>query len=114
LPSSINKTRFTSISPPTSSWAGPRSRPGFPSRRRSGRCTERSLPCRLPQRGSSPSWSAQYRAELSRREDLLRLLDGLQRREPVTFVHDAADTVRSNAAVLRDVLAERSAMRARH
>ena len=62
-------------------------------------------------------WAAfalKYRAELSRREDLLRLLDELQRREPVTFVYDAADTVHNNAAVLRDVLAERSATRARH
>jgi uncharacterized protein YeaO (DUF488 family) len=45
-----------------------------------------------------------YRAELERRPDVLRLLDDLRRRTPVTLLFGAADTARNNAAVLRELL----------
>ena len=45
-----------------------------------------------------------YRAELEGRVDVLRLLDDLRRRTPVTLLFGAADTERNNAAVLREIL----------
>ena len=54
------------------------------------------------------SFAAKYREELSRRNDLLNLLDELRRRSPVTLLYGARDTDRNNAVVLRDVLEERS------
>lgn len=45
-----------------------------------------------------------YRAELARRPDILRMLDDLRRRGPVTLLFAAHDEARSNAAVLREVL----------
>jgi uncharacterized protein YeaO (DUF488 family) len=54
-------------------------------------------------------WSTfveKYRAELERRPDLLRLLDGLRRSGRVTLVYDAADASRNNAIVLHDGLTD--------
>ena len=45
-----------------------------------------------------------YRAELQHRADVLRLLDDLRKRTPVTLLFGAADTERNNAAVLREIL----------
>jgi uncharacterized protein YeaO (DUF488 family) len=45
-----------------------------------------------------------YRAELARQPDLLRLLDDLRRRSPVTLLFGAHDEARNNAVVLREVL----------
>ena len=53
------------------------------------------------------AFRAKYRAELEQRADLLRLLDELRRRGPVTLVYGARDASRNNAVVLREVLAER-------
>ena len=50
------------------------------------------------------SFAAKYRAELTRRTDLLRLLDELRRRGRVTLLYGARDTARNNAVVLREVL----------
>ena len=54
-----------------------------------------------------PAFAARYRAELGRHGDLLRLLDGLRRRGPVTLLYGARDTERNHAVVLRQVLEER-------
>lgn len=53
------------------------------------------------------SFEVKYRAELSRRTDLLRLLDELRRRGQVTLLYGARDTAGNNAVVLREVLEER-------
>ena len=53
------------------------------------------------------SFAAKYRAELAQRTDLLRLLDELRRRGPVTLLYGARDAARNNAVVLREVLEER-------
>lgn len=53
-----------------------------------------------------PAFAARYRAELGRHRDLLRLLEGLRRRGPVTLLYGARDTERNNAVVLREVLEE--------
>lgn len=45
-----------------------------------------------------------YRAELERRPEVLTLLDDLRRRTCVTLIFGAADPVRNNAAVLRELL----------
>jgi len=47
-----------------------------------------------------------YRAELAGRAEVLRLLDDLRRRGPLTLVYGARDTERNNAVVLREVLDE--------
>lgn len=53
------------------------------------------------------SFAAKYRAELTRRSDLLRLLDELRRRGQITLLYGARDTAGNNAVVLREVLEER-------
>ena len=50
---------------------------------------------------------SRYRKELSRRPQVLDLLDDLRRRSDVTLVFGARDVAHSNAAVLREVLDER-------
>jgi len=45
-----------------------------------------------------------YRAELAGRADVLRLLDDLRRRGPLTLLYGARDTKRNNAVVLCEVL----------
>jgi len=47
-----------------------------------------------------------YRAELAGRTEILRLLDDLRRRGPLTLLYGAHDTERNNAVVLREVLDE--------
>jgi uncharacterized protein YeaO (DUF488 family) len=47
---------------------------------------------------------ARYRAELARRPAIMRTLEDLRRRGPITLVFAARDEARSNAAVLREVL----------
>lgn len=52
-------------------------------------------------------WSAfrrKYRAELARRPEILKLLDDLRRRAPVTLLFGARDELRNNAVVLRELL----------
>jgi uncharacterized protein YeaO (DUF488 family) len=49
-----------------------------------------------------------YRAELRRQPDLLRLLDELHRRGPITLLHNPRDGSRSHAVIVRDLLEERS------
>ena len=51
---------------------------------------------------------ARYRAELRRQPDLLRLLDELHRRGPLTLLHSRRDGSRTCAVVVRDLLEERS------
>jgi uncharacterized protein YeaO (DUF488 family) len=50
------------------------------------------------------SFAGKYRAELAEHGDLLRLLDELRRRGPVTLIYGARDADRNNAVVLREVL----------
>lgn len=45
-----------------------------------------------------------YRAELAGRPDILRMLDDLRQRGPLTLLFAARDETHSNAAVLREVL----------
>jgi uncharacterized protein YeaO (DUF488 family) len=52
-------------------------------------------------------WGAfcrKYRAELARRPEILRLIDDLRRRAPVTLLFGARDEARNNAVVLRQML----------
>lgn len=52
-------------------------------------------------------WTAfrrRYAAELAQRPEILRLLDDLRRRSPLTLLFSARDATRNNAAVLRDLL----------
>ena len=52
-------------------------------------------------------WSAfrrKYRAELARRPEILKLLDDLRRRAPLTLLFGARDELRNNAVVLRELL----------
>ena len=54
-------------------------------------------------------WAAfrrKYRAELAGRMEILRLLDELRRRGPVTLLYGARDTAHNNAIVLSEVLNE--------
>ncbi|MCC6714203.1 MAG: DUF488 domain-containing protein [Gammaproteobacteria bacterium] len=50
------------------------------------------------------SFRRKYRAELAGRAEVLRLLDELRRRGPVTLLFGARDTERNNAVVLSEVL----------
>jgi uncharacterized protein YeaO (DUF488 family) len=50
------------------------------------------------------AFAARYRAELEQRPEVLRMLEDLRRRSPVTLVFAARDAERSNAAVLRELL----------
>lgn len=50
------------------------------------------------------AFATRYRAELEQRPEVLRMLDDLRRRSPVTLVFAARDAERSNAAVLRELL----------
>ena len=52
-------------------------------------------------------FAARYRAELARRPEVLRMLDELRRRSPVTLLFAARDGEHSNAAVLRALLDNR-------
>jgi uncharacterized protein YeaO (DUF488 family) len=60
--------------------------------------------------GHEPArWSGfarKYRAELKEQRDLLRMLDDLRRRGPLTLLFGAREGARSHALVLRDVLEE--------
>jgi uncharacterized protein YeaO (DUF488 family) len=47
---------------------------------------------------------SRYRAELEQRPEVLRVLEDLRRRSPVTLLFAARDAERSNAAVLRELL----------
>jgi uncharacterized protein YeaO (DUF488 family) len=52
-------------------------------------------------------WQAfcrKYRTELARRPEILRLIDDLRRRAPVTLLFGARDAARNNAVVLREML----------
>ena len=52
-------------------------------------------------------WQAfrtKYRAELARRPEILRLLNDLRRRAPLTLLFGAHDEARNNAVVLREML----------
>ena len=51
---------------------------------------------------------SRYRAEISRRLDLVRLLHELGRRGPVTLLHTTGDSDRNNATALRRILDELS------
>lgn len=51
-----------------------------------------------------PQFRDKYRAELARRPDVLRMLDDLRRRGPVTLLFAAQDEARNNAVVLREIL----------
>jgi uncharacterized protein YeaO (DUF488 family) len=53
------------------------------------------------------TFKSKYRAELEPRADLLRLLEELRRRGPVTLLHGLRDTSRNSAQVLREMLEER-------
>jgi uncharacterized protein YeaO (DUF488 family) len=50
------------------------------------------------------AFATRYRAELEQRPEVLRVLEDLRRRSPVTLVFAARDAERSNAAVLRELL----------
>ena len=50
------------------------------------------------------SFSRKYRAELARRPDVLKLLNGLRRSTPLTLLFGAHDQARNNAVVLREIL----------
>ncbi len=50
------------------------------------------------------SFRRKYRAELAERAEILRLLDELRRRGPVTLLFGARDTEHNNAVVLSEVL----------
>ncbi|MGH8765631.1 MAG: DUF488 domain-containing protein [Burkholderiales bacterium] len=45
-----------------------------------------------------------YREELAEKPEVLRTLDDLRRRSPLTLLYGAHDTAQNNAVVLRDVL----------
>ena len=52
-------------------------------------------------------WKAfcrKYRAELARRPDILRLLEDLRRRAPLTLLFGARDEAHNNAVALRELL----------
>jgi uncharacterized protein YeaO (DUF488 family) len=53
------------------------------------------------------AFAAKYRAELANRTDALRLLDELRRRDRITLLYGAHDTLHNHAVVLRDVLEKR-------
>ncbi len=53
------------------------------------------------------TFSRSYRAEVSRRADLLQLLDDLRQRGRLTLLSDATDLSLSHATLLREVLLER-------
>ena len=50
------------------------------------------------------AFATRYRAELAQRPEVLRVLEDLRRRSPVTLLFAARDAERSNAAVLRELL----------
>jgi len=52
------------------------------------------------------SFRRKYRAELAGRAEIVRLLDELRRRGPLTLLYGARDTERNNAVVLGKVLDE--------
>ncbi|TAK51593.1 MAG: DUF488 family protein [Betaproteobacteria bacterium] len=51
-----------------------------------------------------PQFRRRYRLELMKRPEVLRLLDDLRRRTPVTLLHGARDDVHNCAVVLRECL----------
>ena len=57
------------------------------------------------------AFARKYRAELARRAEVLRLLEGLRRRTPLTLLFGARDVERNNAVVLRDMLQHPEARR---
>jgi uncharacterized protein YeaO (DUF488 family) len=61
--------------------------------------------------GHEPSrwlvFSKKYRNELEQRPDLLRLLDDLRRKAPLTLLYGARDAHHNHAIVLQQVLTER-------
>src|SRR5688572_31949591 len=57
---------------------------------------------------------ARYRAELRRQPDLLRLLQELHERGPLTLLHSRRDGSRSSAVVVRDLIEERGDDGPRH
>jgi uncharacterized protein YeaO (DUF488 family) len=63
--------------------------------------------------GRDPSrWDefrAKYRAELASHADLLRLLDELRHRGPVTLLHSHGNGSRNHAVALREILQDRHA-----
>ena len=50
------------------------------------------------------AFATRYRAELEQRPEVLRMLEDLRRRSPLTLLFAARDAARSNAAVLRELL----------
>lgn len=54
-------------------------------------------------------FKAKYRAELATRADVLRLVDELRQRGPVTLLHAGGDKTHSSAAALREILDDRVA-----
>jgi uncharacterized protein YeaO (DUF488 family) len=56
--------------------------------------------------GRWQEFRTRYRDELSRRPQVLDVLDDLRRRSPVTLVFGARDVAHSHATVLREVLDE--------
>jgi uncharacterized protein YeaO (DUF488 family) len=59
--------------------------------------------------GRWDAFKAKYRAELESgpRSDMVRLIDELRGRGPVTLLHGFRDTTRNSAQVLREILEER-------
>lgn len=51
-------------------------------------------------------FTARYRDELRRRDDLVRLLTELRRRGPVTLLYGVCDAAHNNAAALKRILDE--------
>jgi uncharacterized protein YeaO (DUF488 family) len=58
-------------------------------------------------------FKAKYRSELEARDDVLRLIDELRRRSPVTLLHAGGDRARNTAVALREILDQRSGPRPR-
>jgi uncharacterized protein YeaO (DUF488 family) len=53
------------------------------------------------------TFKSKYRSELRPHADLLRLIDELRGRGPVTLLHGFRDTARNGAQILREILEER-------
>lgn len=58
-------------------------------------------------------FKAKYRVELAKHEDVLRVLDELRHRGPVTLLHSSRDRARNSAVALRDILEDRPPARRR-
>ncbi len=60
------------------------------------------------------SFRQKYRAELARRGAILRMLEELRRRGPLTLIYSARDGAHNNAVVLREVVEDRGAKASPH